>query len=127
MNISRLLNMKTLRLNKCILDIDYITEICQNCIHLIELHAQESCKRFPSNDQLLQIVRIAVNLENLSITNASAQHIISSDHFQQLTDNVANRNKKLSLSIIDSHPLSIIHILSNDIIDFKYSVREMRF
>lgn len=123
-DITQLRNLKILHLEQCVLSADYVVEICKKCKNLTEIDALYSCDEFPTNNQLLEIVRHAGNLEKLTINGADAAHRISIDHFMRLAHTVRDRSKKLFIYIGSQCRNAIVHTFTDNNIEFKYTFLE---
>lgn len=123
-DISKFSNLRTLCLEKCKLGMDYVVEICKKCKNLIEIDLQYSCNDFPTNDQLLQIVDHAKNLEKLNFTDVYIVERISIDHFMHLAHIVRNRNKTLFISILSQRKNAIVHTFTDINIELKQTIIE---
>lgn len=125
-NISELINLKTLHLIDCTLSTGYFVEICKNCRNITEITAQNTTDAFPTDNQLLEIVSHARNLETLTFTDCSRLQTnpFSIDQFMRLAHAVKNRNNTLSVSILNRNANASVRTLTDVNIDLKYTFVE---
>lgn len=116
--ITRLINLQTLRIIDCTISLRYIVDICIHCPLLTSLHVAKSCFDFPSNNQLFEIVRHAVNLEKFHIDCVFVTERISEQTFMRIVHIVRNRLKKLFISLNDGGGT---HTLTDRNVELKYS------
>lgn len=98
--ISQLINLKTLKLHKCSINVDFVVDVCKNCTEINEIHILESCDDFPSADQLFEIVRCAEKLEKLVFSYVYPVRIISYSSCKHLAQMVKNRQKIYSFLLV---------------------------
>lgn len=119
-DITKLVNLNTLRLERCTITIVYVIDICTACGNLTEINAQESCDAFPTFDQLREIVSNGKNLEKLYIHDYYDVQPISFAMFQALVQIVKNRPKKLFISIGNQHCNGILQTFIDTNIEIQY-------
>lgn len=122
-DISQLINLKTLKLHRCTIDIDmdYVIDICKKCTVLTEIHVQESCDQFPSTEQLIEIVRCGEKLEKLFFFDVYNVQVIPNADFMHLTQIVKNRQKKIFISIGNQRHEQILKSFTNTNIEIQYT------
>lgn len=120
-DISKLINLKTLKLHSCSIKIDFVVDVCKNCTEINEIHILESCDEFPSPNQFFEIVRYAEKLEKFIFFYDYPVRIISYTSFMHLAQMVKNRQKKLFISIGNQNHDQIVKSLSNTNIEIQYT------